>query len=107
MRWYDRLRRQADIAYVRRRGRRIALATFVAYVAETRALSPRVAITISKAVGKAVVRNRVRRRIQSALDTLGPVLSVRRGLLLVVRPEAAAASYEQLASDVMRMVALL
>jgi ribonuclease P protein component len=103
VRCYDRLCRQADITYVRRRGRRVYFATFVAYVAEMRSLPPCVAITVSKAVGKAVVRNRIRRQLRAALDMLGPILPARTGLLLVVRPEAAFASYERFAEDIARV----
>jgi ribonuclease P protein component len=104
VRWYDSLRRQADIAYVRRRGKRVSSATFIAYIAVMRSLPPCVGITVSKAVGKAVVRNRVRRRLRGALDMLGPVLPARTGLLLVVRSEAALASYDRLVEDIARVM---
>jgi ribonuclease P protein component len=105
VRWYERLRRQAEIAYIRRRGKRATAATFTAYLAELACFRPRIGITISKAVGKAVVRNRIRRRLRGALDGAVPLLPERCGLLLVVRPEAAPASYDTLAGDVARMLA--
>lgn len=63
---------------------------------------PRVGFVVSKAVGNAVVRNRVQRRLRHAvrdrLDVLPP------GSLLVVRaqPAAALASYTELAGDLDR-----
>jgi ribonuclease P protein component len=104
VRWYERLRRQAEIAYIRRRGKRATASTFTAYLADLACGRPRVGITISKAVGKAVVRNRIRRRLRGALDGANPPLPGRCGLLLVVRPEAAPVSYERLVSDVTRML---
>ena len=52
---------------------------------------------ISKRVGKAVVRNRVRRRLREALRSL----QVREGFDLVItaRPEAAAATYWELREE--------
>jgi ribonuclease P protein component len=100
VRWYESLRRQAEIAHVRRRGRRASTGTFTAYAAELTAARPRIAVTIAKTVGNAVVRNRIRRRVRGALDVLGPQLATRTGLLVVARPQAAAASYAELASDV-------
>lgn len=99
MRWYERLRRQAEIAYIRRRGKRATALTFTAYLAELACSRPRIGITISKAVGKAVVRNRIRRRLRGILDGTSLFLPERCGLLLVVRPEAAPASYDRLAGE--------
>lgn len=63
---------------------------------------PRVGFVVSKAVGNAVVRNRVQRRLRHAvrdrLDVLPP------GSLLVVRaqPAAALSSYTELVGDLDR-----
>jgi ribonuclease P protein component len=105
VRWYDSLRRQAEIAYVRRRGRRAATATFAAYAAELTSGRPRVAVSVAKTVGKAVVRNRIRRRVRGALEALGPQLPAQTGLLVIARPQAAQATYPELAADVARAVA--
>jgi ribonuclease P protein component len=56
-------------------------------------------VTVSKAVGGAVVRNLVRRRIRGALDGL-PVPARPVRLLFVAKPAAAAAGYGRLAADV-------
>lgn len=58
----------------------------------------RAGITVGSAVGKAVVRNRVRRRIAAALHEL---LSARppERLLVVAKPPAAGADFRRLRSD--------
>lgn len=64
----------------------------------------RVGIVVSKRVGKAVIRNTVRRRLREALRTILRSSKCRvcaRGrpsydLLVIARPEAAAASYQEL-----------
>jgi ribonuclease P protein component len=99
MRWYHRLQRSGEIAFVRRRSKAAGLATLDAYAAAGRGRQTRVAVTVSKAVGKAIVRNLVRRRIRGALDACPPLETGLR-LLIVAKPAAAAASYESLASDV-------
>jgi len=99
MRWYGRLRRAGEIAFVRRRGRQAAFATLSAYAAPESAGPSRVGVTVSKAVGGAVVRNLVRRRIRGALEALPmPARPVR--LLFVAKPAAATAAYPRLAADV-------
>jgi ribonuclease P protein component len=106
MRWYDPLRRQSEFAHVRRRGRSASLATFTAYLSPAGDLRPRVGVTVSKAVGKAVIRNLVRRRIRGALDALTAQPASGR-LLFVAKPAAAAAPYGQLAGDVAAALARL
>ncbi|GAC1304287.1 MAG: ribonuclease P protein component [Vulcanimicrobiaceae bacterium] len=99
MRWFGRLQRSNEIAFVRRRGRSIGLATLRAYAVESPSGSLRVAVTVSKAVGIAVVRNLVRRRIRGALDGFAPGTIAGR-ILFVAKPEAATASFDDLARDV-------
>jgi ribonuclease P protein component len=62
----------------------------------------RVGFVVSKAVGNAVVRNRVKRRLRHAAGARISLLP--DGTLLVVRakPQAASASYEELVSDLDR-----
>ncbi len=98
MRWYGRLRRSAEIAAVRRRGRRRDFAGFALY--ESAAAAPaRFCVTVSKAVGGAVVRNLVRRRIRGALDEMTPPAGRGGRFVIVARPAAAELPYERLAND--------
>ncbi|MGH7707243.1 MAG: ribonuclease P protein component [Candidatus Dormibacteria bacterium] len=99
-RWYGRLCRSGEIGFVRRRGRRIALPTLTAYAVVDRAGRLQVAVATATPVGHAVVRNRVRRRVRGALDSLapGPPLSAR--VVLVAKPAAASAPYARIAADV-------
>lgn len=103
MRWFTSLRRSGEFARLRRQGRHIRFGTLSAYVAARRSATPRIGITVSKAVGGAVVRNRVRRRVQGALVALAPQITglpAEADLLFVLRPAAAACGYPALASDV-------
>jgi ribonuclease P protein component len=54
------------------------------------------AFAIGRAVGPAVVRNRVRRRLRAALAELGPASG---RYLIGVTPEAAAVGYARLRAD--------
>jgi ribonuclease P protein component len=98
MRRYERLRRAGEIAFVRRRGRAIGFSTLTAYAVAPERGHVRVGIAVSKAVGTAVVRNRVKRRIRGALDALSAPPAAR--MLFVPKPAAAAAGYARLAADV-------
>ncbi len=103
MRRFASLRRTADFARLRQRGRRTATANFTIYRADaaprdTRAL---VGFTVAKTVGKAVVRNTLRRRLAACVHELLPE-HARMRLLVVARPSAAALSYGALCSELQR-----
>lgn len=69
---------------------------FVLFVAPNPLGITRVGITVSGRVGKAVVRNKVRRRIREAVRARLSQLPAGQDLLIVARPRAAAASWLEL-----------
>jgi ribonuclease P protein component len=106
MRRFASLSRQADFARLRQRGRRTATPNFTIYRGEGAAQGerPLVGITVSTAVGKAVIRNKVKRRIAACVHELIPSDPKMR-LLVVARPSTAAASYRDLHDELARVLA--
>jgi ribonuclease P protein component len=102
MRRYASLRRQGEFVRLRQRGRRYGSGALTIFRGDP-LRSDRTAvvgITVGKPVGKAVVRNKVRRRVAAALQQL---LSGRRlRLLVIARPPAAAASFAELRNELER-----
>lgn len=93
----QRLRSPADFRRVRDVARSgWAHPLLVLYMARTDAGSTRVGITVSGRVGKAVVRNRVRRRLRAALDARFDRLPPQADIVLVARPSSAEASWSEL-----------
>jgi ribonuclease P protein component len=96
------MRRSADFAVTMRRGSRAGRALLSGHLLVRpgeQAQAPRVGFVVSKAVGNAVVRNKVRRRLRSLVRGYLPTLP--GGSLLVVRahPQAAAARQADLAAE--------
>ena len=102
MRAYDPLRRRSDFARVTRRGKRYAGIYLTCFVADGRQRS-RVGITISGAVGGAVVRNRLRRRIKAILDRYPLDAPPWRDVVFIARPGAGELPFEALAGEVARV----
>lgn len=96
----NRLRASADFSHTVRSGVRNGRRNLVLYTAPIGAGEPsRIGFIVSKAVGNAVTRNLVKRRLREA-----GALSLNRhgtGLAVVVRalPAAATASWDQLLTD--------
>lgn len=59
---------------------------------------PRLGLVVPKAVGPAVVRNRMKRRLRAIWRALTPAAAI--DCVIVVRPEAAKLTYRELAESV-------
>jgi ribonuclease P protein component len=92
-----RLRSPADFARVRDASKRVwTHPLLVLYVAANDLEHARFGITVSGRVGKAVVRNKVRRRVREALRARLDQLTVGVDLVVVARPRSAAATWAEL-----------
>jgi ribonuclease P protein component len=106
MRRFASLRRQADFARLRQRGRRTATANLTIYRGQgsPQGERPLVGITVSTAVGNAVVRNKIKRRIAACMHELAPADPAVR-LLIVARPSTVSAAYTDLHAELARALA--
>jgi len=99
---HDRLRKHADFDQVYRSGRRLFFAHMTVFFLRRDSGPARVGFTVTRALGNAVERNRIRRRLREAarlnLGKLGHALDV------VVHPKksALAASFAELQEEVAR-----
>lgn len=95
-----RLTRSRDFARVRRSGRSSGSPLLAVYVLPARTPELRIGFSVSKRVGKATVRNRVKRLMREAVRH--QLASIRRGqdLVFIARPASASASYAQIAEAV-------
>lgn len=97
----SRLTRAADFRRVIRSGRRAGCATLVVHRAQAPGHA-RAGFVVSRAVGNAVVRNRVQRRLRAIVAGLDTRLTGDVDLVVRALPPAGAASYAQLHEDLVR-----
>ena len=98
-----RLTGSAQFSLAIRTGRRAGSSTLVVHLASPDSGErPRVGFVVSRAVGNAVTRNRVKRRLRELVRAQADVLP--SGSVLVVRalPASAGASYAELRADLAR-----
>jgi len=99
MRLYQSLRRRSDFSRVQRRGKRQVGPLFILLSADARGGS-RVGVTVSKGVGNAVIRNRLRRRVKAILDRTAFGAPPHRDVVLIARPGAGEADFAALAAEI-------
>ncbi len=99
-----RLTRSTDFKRVRRLGKSYAhpLVVLVAHPNETGEL--RIGVTASHAVGHAVQRNRVRRRLKACFDEFIPEIRPGWNIIAVARRPIVEAEYSKIRSGIARML---
>jgi ribonuclease P protein component len=101
MRHFGSLRRQADLVRLRRQGRRISTDNLTIYRGDAMSddVTSLVCVTVNKSIGKAVLRNKLRRRLAAIIhETLARRQPMR--LLVVARPSAATVTFADLRAEV-------
>ena len=94
---FESLRRRGDFARVRGRGRRTQTQRLAVYSLVKRDGPVRVGFVVSRAVGGAVERNLVRRRLREALRRVAA--ETPRDVVIVARVGSSRASFAELAGD--------
>jgi ribonuclease P protein component len=94
MRYKQRLTKRRDFAAVYRKGRALAHPLVVLRLLPNQLPYSRYGFVVSKTVGKAVVRNQVRRRLREGIRTL--LVQPGWDIVVIARPRAAAADFHTL-----------
>jgi ribonuclease P protein component len=106
----DRLLSSRDYARVARQGERRASRHFVLLVApqggpDAGSGGSRLGLTVSRRVGNAVVRNRVKRRVREAFRTRRALAPAGRDLVVIARPGAGELSAADAAAEIVGLLA--
>lgn len=94
-----RLRRSADFRWVQGRGKRVKMPRILVLFTPGRAPQSRFGLVVSRKVGNAVRRNRVKRWLREAIRRNRRVLQGRWDLAIIAHPSAAQAGLLVLESE--------
>lgn len=105
----DRLRARSCFLAVQQRGRRIPGRNLVVYALSRaeheRKEQARIGITVSKKVGNAVVRNRVKRWLRESYRRMASSAPRGTDLVIIARPATAHGTYQRTAEELSELVA--
>ena len=96
-----RLRKKKDFALVFKYGKAVANHQFVLYVRnapETERF--RFGVSVSKKIGSAVVRNRIRRRVKEIVRQMEPVIKPNVDIVCIIRKPAVDLDHEALKKSI-------
>ena len=97
------LKSNRDFRRTYRRGKTCAAQTMALYCRKNGTEQSRLGITVGTKVGKAVVRNRIRRRIRAIYRLHETELKAGYDIVVVARVRAADAAYAQLEKDFLKL----
>jgi ribonuclease P protein component len=92
----ERLRKRSEFLTVQSRGTKLATPNLLLFVMSGSAFQTRIGITASKKVGKAVERNRIKRRLRELYRRNKCLFPEGKDIVIVARRSALAASHQQL-----------
>ena len=98
------IKENREFSYMYRRGNFLSSDCLIIYYRKNRFPFNRLGITVSKKVGKAVIRNRVRRRIKESYRELEGSLPAAYDFVIVARSSAASSDYHKIMSALKYML---
>ncbi|GMA50743.1 ribonuclease P protein component [Alicyclobacillus contaminans] len=106
MRAEYRLKDNRDFRRVFARGKSVAVRHFILYWFENRHTPTfRAGFSVSKKVGNAVVRNRLKRRLRACWQELAPhIENTHMDFVVICRRSAAEASYDEIRTELTKLL---
>ena len=97
------LKKNKEFSFVYRRGKPSGTKNILCLCAKSRFGGLRVGFVVSKKVGNAVVRNKVRRRLKEIARLRPELFSPGRDYIIIARPSAARISYREMEKELERL----
>ena len=97
------IKKNNDFRLLYKRGKSSVTPILAMYARKNKTASNRIGITVSTKVGKAYVRNRVRRRIREAYRRNEMCFLPGRDIVVVARVRAASSTYHEIEKNLLRI----
>jgi ribonuclease P protein component len=100
----NRLKKRYQFNYVYKSGEHFSGEHMVLYLVSSKTKSIKVGLAVTKKVGKAVVRNRIRRQLREIIKKRVPSLKQNYNIIVVARDNITSASFETLTNEFSKLI---
>lgn len=100
----NRLKKRYQFNYVYKSGEHFSGEHMVLYLVSSKTKSIKVGLAVTKKVGKAVVRNRIRRQLREIIKKQVPSLKQNYNIIVVARDNITSASFETLTNEFSKLI---
>lgn len=100
----NRLKKRYQFNYVYKSGDHFSGEHMVLYLVSSKTKSIKVGLAVTKKVGKAVVRNRIRRQLREIIKKQVPSLKQNYNIIVVARDNITSASFETLTNEFSKLI---
>ena len=100
----NRLRKRYQFNYVYKSGEHFSSQHLVVYVTSSKTKSIKVGFAVTKKIGHAVVRNKIRRRLRELVQKQLPNLKQNYNIIVVAKESVTEASFEQLGFELNKLL---
>jgi len=100
----NRLKKRYQFNYVYKSGEHFSGEHMVLYVVSSKTKNIKVGLAVTKKIGKAVVRNRVRRQLREIIKKQVPNLKQNYNIIVVARENITSTSFENLTNEFLKLI---
>ena len=100
----NRLKKRYQFNYVYKSGEHFSGEHIVLYVVSSKTKNIKVGLAVTRKIGHAVVRNRVRRRLREIIKKQVPNLKQNYNIIVVARENVINASFEKLTNEFIKLI---
>ena len=100
----NRLKKRYQFNYVYKSGEHFSGEHMILYVVASKTKSIKVGLAVTKKVGKAVIRNRVRRQLREIIKKQVPTLKQSYNIIVVARDNITSASFDVLSNEFSKLI---
>lgn len=100
----NRLKKRYQFNYVYKSGEHFSANHIVLYVTSSKTKNLKVGLAVTKKVGHAVVRNRVRRQLREIIRTQIPMLKQNYNIIVVAKDNITQASFSELTNEFNKLI---
>ena len=99
----NRLRKRKEFAYIYRKGEKFNSDNLILYKISSKYTTPRIGFSVSNKVGKAVIRNKIKRRLREIMRE--NIVKIQKcNLIIVAKPSITELNFSEIKTEIQQLL---